>query len=233
MEKSVEKVVAREGISQVAEIALANGLELTSDQLQQLTLYAAMLIETNQQINLISRQDEGNVFTRHILHSLTLAMPSVTGRTIEKGLSVLDLGTGGGLPGIPLAIVRADLKFTLCDSIKKKVIAVRSMIDELGIRNARAVTSRAEELRRTERKTVYDAVVTRAVASVADLAKWTTGLLKPGSTIYALKGGDLTEELHRAKRLQVIKNITALPLKLEGYTAFAEDEKELVIIDLN
>ncbi len=228
-----KRELARESIIQIAEIAAANGLELSVDQLSLLMLYAALLVGVNQELNLISRQDEDNIYTRHILHSLTLAMPGVIGREIPSGHSIFDLGTGGGLPGIPLAIARPDLKFTLCDSIKKKVIAVRSMIEELRLRNARAVVSRAEELRRTEKKTVYDAVVTRAVAPIEDLVKWSNGLLKPESTIFALKGGDLREEIKRAKRLQAIKKISTHPLKLVGYDAFEVEEKVVVIVDLN
>jgi 16S rRNA (guanine527-N7)-methyltransferase len=226
------KNLARDSIAQIAEVAAANGLMLSSDQLSLLTLYAAMLVDVNQELNLISRQDEDNIYTRHILHSLTLAMPGVLGRELPAG-QILDLGTGGGLPGIPLAIALPHIKFTLCDSVKKKIIAVRSIIEELGIRNARAVVSRAEELRRTEKKIVYDAVVTRAVAPIEDLVKWTHNLLKPKSTIFALKGGDLREEIKWAKRLQAIRKISTVPLKLQTYDAFDVEEKVIVIVELN
>ena len=164
-------------------------LDLSAKQL--LHRYVAILSEKNQNINLISRK-ETDVELHHIVHSLAISKVV----KFKPGAQVLDLGTGGGLPGIPLAIIFPEVSFTLVDSIGKKVTACKEMISELGLKNVRAVWARAEDL--DER---YDFIVTRAVAKVETLRVWTHKLLKNKhmhaipNGILALKGGDLAEEL--------------------------------------
>lgn len=214
----------------IGAIAAANGLVLNEGQLQRLERYARLLVEWNAKVNLISRKDEANVFSRHILHSLTLAMPSVTQPAIPEGAHVFDLGTGGGLPGIPLKISRPDLTLVLCDSIQKKITAVSAMIVELKLSGISAVCGRAEELAKSSEK--FDVIVCRAVAPLEDLVKWTRTITKPHGYIYALKGGDLSDEVMRAERLSVVQSITVKPLVLAEFDEFVIEEKKLAVVEL-
>ena len=218
-------------ISELAAICAANELALSDAQLQLLERYATLLKETNQKINLISRKDEDNILGRHILHSLTIAMPSVTGVTFAEGGLIFDIGTGGGLPGIPLKIVRPDLRMILCDSVSKKIVAVQNIVDALELKDVRAVAHRAEVLaQRTIHQRQYDAVISRAVAQLDDLLGWTKVLLKQGAPLLSLKGGDLSEEIKRSKQLKFVKDIEERPLALRGYDNFVTDEKKVVVV---
>ncbi len=218
-------------IEDLAAICSANGLELSDLQQELLERYAALLRETNQQINLISRKDEENILSKHILHSLTIAMPAITGIVFPEGGLLFDIGTGGGLPGIPLKIVRPDLRMILCDSVGKKIAAVQRMVDLLGFKDVRAVAHRAEVLaKRDFHQYHYDAVISRAVAPLDDLLKWTKELLKPAAPLLSLKGGDLHEEIARSKRLPFVKQIDELLLALVGYDDFVTDEKKVVVV---
>ena len=146
--------------------------------------------EWNGRINVVSRKDIDNIYAHHVLHSLAIA------RYLElhypdgvlDGASVLDLGTGGGFPGIPLAVEYPEAKFTLCDSIGKKVRVAAAVAEGLGLKNVECVNARAEALGRN-----FDWVVTRAVASLEDLYPWVKGRFN--RSILCLKGGDVRQEM--------------------------------------
>lgn len=211
------------------ELLKRNGLELSADQQAKLMQYAKLLIEWNQKVNLISRKDEENVLSRHILHSLALAMPQSMDSDFEEGSMILDIGTGGGLPGVPLAIVRPDCTFRLVDSIQKKINAVNDMIGQLGLTNIEALTGRAEEMRKQKKLLPnFDGVVSRAVAPLDELVGWTKNLIKPGAFLYSLKGGDLTEEITRTKRMSVVAGATSWPIELTDYDEFVNEGKQIV-----
>lgn len=171
--------------------------QLTERQQQQYEALPALYAHWNEQINVISRKDQDNLMERHVLHSLGIAAV----QPFAPGTEVLDLGTGGGFPGIPLAIMFPEVSFVLVDSIGKKIKVAQAVIDELKLVNVTAHHCRAEELSQQ-----FEFVVTRAVAPLVTLAYWTKGKvhgnhfhdLKNG--ILALKGGDLTEELAEVKR---------------------------------
>lgn len=216
-------------IEELAQLCRENGLELTPSQCGQLAHYGQLLKEKNQVVNLISRKDEDNILEKHILHSLTLLMPSVSNFVIPQNATVFDIGTGGGLPGIPIKIARPDITITLVDSIGKKIAAVQGFIDALGLENARAITDRSEVLATKEwHKKQYDVIVSRAVAPLDELVGWTKDLIKPSATLLALKGGDLSQELKRTRNFRHIKEISESLLTLNGYDEFVRDEKKVV-----
>jgi len=148
----------------------------------------ALWTEWNEKINVVSRKDIGNLYEHHVLHSLAIAeYLSVTGRSFG-GSSVLDLGCGGGFPGIPLAMVSPEASFTLCDSIGKKVSVARAVSEGLGLKNVVCVNARAESL-----PGPFDWVVSRAVTSLDNFYPWVKG--KFNNSILYLKGGDVNLEI--------------------------------------
>ncbi len=175
--------------------------DFTDVQLSQFAHLEYLYRGWNDRINVISRKDVDNIFRRHILHSLAIAKFL----SFDKGCSVLDLGTGGGLPGIPLAIMFPDVAFSLIDGTGKKIMVVNEIIRALKLKNVKASHQRAEDC-----KSQFDFVVTRAVAQLDVLWSWCSPLITNGksSGIYngliALKGGDLKKEINKVKNVKVI-----------------------------
>jgi 16S rRNA (guanine527-N7)-methyltransferase len=161
-------------------------------QQEQFAKMEALYQDWNLKINVVSRKDIYELYLRHVLHSLGIAKVM----EFKAGASVLDVGTGGGFPGIPLAIVFPDTQFTLVDAIGKKIRVVNEVVAGLGLKNVKTRHSRVEEL-----PGGYDFIVSRAVAAMPTFVHWTRGKIKKKSThalpngILYLKGGDLTEEL--------------------------------------
>jgi len=165
---------------------------LTDTQLDQFSRLEGLYTEWNAMINVISRKDINELYTRHVLHSLGIA------KVLEfnPGASVLDVGTGGGFPGIPLAILFPETSFYLVDVIAKKIKVVEGVAEALGLTNVRTAQKRAETIDEE-----FDFIVSRAVTNMPDFVKWVRGKVKkaqnhdlPNGVLY-LKGGDLTEEL--------------------------------------
>ncbi len=171
--------------------------ELSDTQLKQMEQLLPLYSEWNEKINVISRKDLENFYERHVLHSLAI------GKIIQfkKNERVLDIGTGGGFPGIPLAILFPETKFILTDSIAKKITVVNEVINSLQLKNIVTKVERAENI-----KDDFDYVVTRAVAKMSDLIFWSKN--KHPKKIIALKGGDLKEELENLKKNIRIVEIT-------------------------
>ncbi|MGB0457514.1 MAG: 16S rRNA (guanine(527)-N(7))-methyltransferase RsmG [Chitinophagales bacterium] len=163
---------------------------LSKDQLDQFNQLSAEFIDWNSQINMVSRKDTDHLLERHILHSLSLQF-IVDFTSYEH---VLDIGTGGGFPGIPLAIMFPETQFYLVDSIGKKIKVVQELAKSLGLQNVSATHQRAESL--TEK---VDLVVSRAVARTAKLESWSKGKFKGKPRFAFLKGGDLREEIEEAR----------------------------------
>lgn len=166
--------------------------ELSDEAVEQLGKLKALYTEWNAAINVISRKDMDAFDERHVLHSLAL----VKVMKFAPGSDVLDVGTGGGFPGIPLAIVCPEVNFFLCDSIGKKMKVVRAVVQALGLTNVTIHHGRAEDI-----KGQFDFVVSRAVTRMNRFIPWVQGKIKKQSVnpwpngILALKGGDLSEEL--------------------------------------
>ena len=166
--------------------------ELSDEAVEQLGKLKALYTEWNAAINVISRKDMDAFDERHVLHSLAL----VKVMKFAPGSDVLDVGTGGGFPGIPLAIVYPEVNFVLCDSIGKKMKVVRAVVQALGLTNVTIHHGRAEDI-----KGQFDFVVSRAVTRMNRFIPWVQGKIKKQSInpwpngILALKGGDLSEEV--------------------------------------
>jgi 16S rRNA (guanine527-N7)-methyltransferase len=151
----------------------------------------ALYREWNAKINVISRKDIDHVQEHHVLHSLAIARYLMTVPGLWECFaraSVLDLGTGGGFPGIPLAILFPEARFVLCDSVGKKTLVAQAVASALKLENVEVVNARAESLHRS-----FDFVVSRAVASLTDFYPWVKGQFTRG--ILYLKGGDVNEEI--------------------------------------
>lgn len=146
--------------------------------------------EWNDRINVISRKDIGNIYEHHILHSLAISeyLSRFYPPGVWEGAKVLDLGTGGGFPGIPLAMAHPEAGFVLCDSIRKKVTVAQSIAREMGLSNVRCVNARAESL---DEK--FGWVVSRAVTSLENFYPWVRGKFE--RSILYLKGGDVNAEI--------------------------------------
>ena len=180
--------------------------DLNEKQITQLSSLKNIYESWNSKINVISRKDIENIYIRHILHSLSIAKFI----KFKRDATILDLGTGGGFPGIPLAIIFPDSNFILVDSIRKKIAVVDEVVKELGLKNINSQWSRAEDLDYS-----YDFLVTRAVAKMPTLINWSKGRFNNYSFhdiengIIALKGGDIDNELNgiSEKKILDIKNI--------------------------
>lgn len=155
--------------------------QLLPEQIDALGRLEGLYRQWNQRINVISRQDIDNLYVHHVLHSLTIALSG-----LPLGARVLDLGTGGGFPGIPLAIVCPQVHFTLIDGTAKKVRVAQAVADALGLANVACRHQRAEQIS-GER---FDTVVTRGVASLMQLIRWASPL---APSLIALKGGKAAE----------------------------------------
>jgi len=166
--------------------------DLTEKQIQQFANLQNLYEHWNAQINVISRKDIDELYTNHILHSLAIAKVI----QFEKGTSVLDIGTGGGFPGIPLAILFPETDFLLVDSVGKKIKVVNEVSSALGMTNVRSMHERAENINET-----FDFIVSRAVSNMTNFKKLVKGKFNKkhnnslNNGILYLKGGDLSEEL--------------------------------------
>ena len=171
--------------------------ELTENQRSQVLKLGKSFTEWNSQINLVSRKDIDEFYTRHVLHSLAITKAM----RFADGSRVLDVGTGGGLPGLPLAILYPNIEFVLCDSIGKKIKVVKALITELGLKNVTAYHLRANEV-----PGKFDFIVSRAVTRMSKFIPWVENKISknclnpwPNGILY-LKGGDLQSELSEIKR---------------------------------
>jgi 16S rRNA (guanine527-N7)-methyltransferase len=199
---------------------------LTETQLEQFSKLQELYKDWNLRINVVSRKDIDELYLRHVLHSLAIAKVV----EFQPGAKVMDVGTGGGFPGIPLAILFPETQFHLVDSIGKKIKVVHEVVQGLGLENVKSSNCRVEDVKDT-----YDFIVSRAVAQMETFVRWTKGRiskkqrhqLKNG--ILYLKGGDLTEELEKYTSATIYdlpdyfdedffetKKLVHLPMKFKG-----------------
>ena len=199
---------------------------LTENQILQFKKLEVLYHDWNAKINVISRKDIDELYTKHVLHSLAIAKI----QPFEPGTYILDVGTGGGFPGIPLAILFPETRFYVIDVIAKKIKVVQAIVDALGLKNVKAEQIRAENVRGD-----YDFIVSRAVTNMPDFVSWIKDKIKKQNKhnllngILYLKGGDLTEELKdfpRATEFNIsdffkdefceTKKVVHLPLKFKA-----------------
>ena len=189
--------------------------ELSAHQILQFDQLFDLYQNWNAQINVISRKDIDLLYERHILHSLGIAKIC----KFLPGSHVLDVGTGGGFPGVPLAILFPETQFLLVDAIGKKIKVVNEVANNIGLKNLKAVHSRAEQVNQN-----FDFIVSRAVTQLKDFYPWVKGKFNKKSNhqllngVLYLKGGDLTEEL----AVSQLKNIQLFPLSSEFEEEFFE-----------
>ena len=209
-----------------AEIVFKYFPNLSDNQQHQFVQLEELYKDWNLKINVVSRKDIEELYLRHVLHSLGIAKV----QTFKPGSEILDVGTGGGFPGIPLAILFPESKFTLVDSIGKKIKVVEEVVEGLQLQNVTPINSRVEEL-----NAQFDFIVSRAVAAMPTFVHWVKGSIKKESVherrngILYLKGGDLSEELKDYRNAEIFelsdyfteefydtKKVVYLPMKFKG-----------------
>ncbi|MCF1190763.1 16S rRNA (guanine(527)-N(7))-methyltransferase RsmG [Mangrovimonas sp. AS39] len=200
--------------------------DLTEDQINKFRKLEELYQDWNLKINVVSRKDIDELYLRHVLHSLSIAKFI----QFKDGTRIMDVGTGGGFPGIPLAIMFPNCQFHLVDSIAKKLKVVNEVVEGLGLTNVKTTHTRVEEINET-----YDFIVSRAVAAMPTFVRWIKGKVAKKSLheikngVIYLKGGDLADELENFSTAQIFelnqyfdedffetKKIVHLPIKFKG-----------------
>lgn len=205
------------------DVILKYFTEFSPQQLEQFRRLEALYKEWNEKINVISRKDIDQLYEHHVLHSLSIAAAF----EFPPGSRIIDIGTGGGFPGIPLAIFFPEVQFHLVDSIAKKLKVVEAVAEGTGLRNISTEHTRAEAIRNQK----FDYVVSRAVAPLKELWRWGKPLLKtqaliaeaPKPGLICLKGGDLTQEIQESgtrPRVMEILEIFPEPFFAEKYMLY-------------
>jgi len=192
--------------------------DFTPEQEQQFAALKDLYTAWNEKINVISRKDMDNFYLHHVLHSLAIAAKF----NFENNMQVMDLGAGGGFPGLPLAIFFPGASFHLVDSINKKLHVVKEIAASIGLKNLTTQHTRAEEIKNRQ----FDVVVSRAVAPLKDLWQWSKPLIKknkniePANGLICLKGGDLSKEIFESgckPFVWEVDNIFPEPYFIEKY----------------
>ena len=204
--------------------------ELSEEQMERFRLMEGLYTDWNSKINVISRKDMDGLYDHHVLHSLAIARYLKVRKPDEyssllnpvEEIKVLDLGTGGGFPGIPLAIMFPSTHFVLCDSIRKKTVVAQDVAYQLGLDNVTVTNARAETL-----PGKFDYVVSRAVASLTDFYPWVKG--KYSRSILYLKGGDINEEISALMERQRMKKGTIETWPVDSWLTDSYFEGKFVI----
>ncbi|HMQ68825.1 MAG TPA: 16S rRNA (guanine(527)-N(7))-methyltransferase RsmG [Ignavibacteria bacterium] len=182
-----------------------------------------LLLDWNTKINLISRKSIS--IEDHILNSIFF----LTKHDLTKVRSLADIGTGGGFPGIPLKILYPEMDLLLLDSIKKKILVVEDIVEQMNLENVKVVCGRAEEVKKDpEFRNKYDAVISKAVAPLSELYEWGKGLINQTGETLCIKGGDITEELSLLNKKKY--NFKAEVINFEPDISYGIEDKKLVVI---
>ena len=197
--------------------------ELTEKMQQQFEDYMRELLEWNEKINLTAITEEDDIILKHFVDSLTIS------NYIEKGQSVVDVGTGAGFPGIPLKIAREDVKVTLVDSLNKRIIFLKEVIQKLGLQKVETLHFRAEEFGQNKKyRESFDVATSRAVANLSTLVEYLLPLVKVGGICICMKGSEIEEELENSKK--AIQVLGGKIEKVEEFTLPESDIKRNIVI---
>ncbi|MDI6767451.1 MAG: 16S rRNA (guanine(527)-N(7))-methyltransferase RsmG [Bacteroidota bacterium] len=226
-------------------LCLKNHFDISEEQIIKLEKYVELLLSWNQKINLISRRNPDGVWQQHIIVSISLLLKF----QFYNNSPIVDIGTGGGLPGIPLAILCSSNPFVLIDSIQKKINAVKNIVDKLGLINVKVECGRAEDLSKSkDYKNKFDYAITRAVSSTENMVRWSKPFLInkiqeiestqqytgkqhiPRGTVLLLKGGDITDEINRTKVKLQPRSIQIYPILIDGLNLTELLDKKFIII---
>jgi len=216
-----------EHVELIGEVLAREGIRPPSPVVPLFRQYGEMLLDWNQRINLVSKNDESRLLTRHFLESLGL----IKVVPFPPGVRVMDLGSGAGFPGIPLKIVRPDLRMVLVESKRKKNLFLRNVVDTLGLKKTEAVLGRAEQL--AETLGPFDFVVSRSVASLVKLAGWSRAYLEESSgQLVVIKGPGAQQELVVLK--SKAQGLGIKDVHVVAYNPFPEwiDLKKSVVISV-
>jgi 16S rRNA (guanine527-N7)-methyltransferase len=228
------------------EVCNLNRLVIEDKKLDLLKNYVELLLEWNKRVNLISRK-ETDVWGRHILHCISPLFKI----EIEPESYILDLGTGGGLPGIPWAILNDQAKFALLDGTRKKIEAVSDILKKLGLENAKAVWGRAEEVSKNNNfRGKFDYIICRSVAELKKLVKWSFNFLNSSNfskkfleetnqkyylysgCLIAFKGGDIEKEIGFALKTSFVADFKVIDLTFKGDEKVSFEDKKVVLLKL-
>jgi 16S rRNA (guanine527-N7)-methyltransferase len=218
-------------IKQLTTLNWENGFNPEAAKVERLAFYAELLVKKNKTVNLISRSDVESLIENHIFISsyITRYIP-------DKCSYFLDIGTGGGLPGIPLAILRPDMRGVLVDSTRKKADAVKTFVSKLKLGNVKVENERVESSEFIEKYSQsFDLVISRATVPIIILFRYALPLLKEKAFIAAMKGGDLDEEYKKAelKYKSCIKKSTTFELSYKPYNIRNKKGKKLILLEIN
>ncbi len=219
----MEETTPPHALQRIRRACAERGLTLDDRQLGLLQEYARLLESANRTVNLVSRREKAPLLIRHIFHSLLIGLF----HPFRKDERVIDIGTGGGLPGIPLAIAYPESRFLLIDAIGKKITACQQMIRTLDLKNAVSKKARAEELKGL----LFDTVLSRQVAPLRTLCGYAEKLLAPDGVLICLKGGDLEREIQEAMDASKKNNGFPARVTTEAIGEFDDcfEEKQIVI----
>lgn len=204
---------------------LTEELKINDDRIiNEFVLYNDLIFEWNKKINLISRKQES--IEKNLLDSIYF----LTKHKLKGNEHIIDVGTGGGFPGIPLKILYPELKLTLLDSTQKKINAVNDIILKMNFENTIAIWGRAEDKsKESEFINRFDAVITLAVSTLDNIYKWCKGFLNKDGYIISLKGGDMTGEIKKLKNLNSDIDIQTLEFKFDNYPGLLTDKKAVIL----
>ena len=199
-------------------------INISETEIENFKIYMELLLEWNEKINLTAITNEDDMILKHFIDSLTIK------KYMSENEKIIDIGTGAGFPGIPLAIMNKNNEITLMDSLNKRIVFLNDVINKLKLTNVKAIHSRAEELARNKTyREKYDIAVSRAVANLSTLVEYMLPFVSVGGKCICMKGPNIEEELKNAKN--AIKELGGEIIKIENFKLPESDnERNIVII---